>query len=122
MKTKVLYVDDELSNLRIFKDSFRRDFEIYLAESGIEALKLLEDTMVDVVVTDQKMPGMTGVELLREITLRFDKIPKNRLILSGFAKDEEIQEAFEHYRLSKFVSKPWEYDNLKNVILQAVEE
>nr|WP_319399197.1 response regulator [uncultured Carboxylicivirga sp.] len=122
MRYKILYVDDEHSNLRIFKDTFRRDFEVFIVDSGSKALELINNTMVDLVITDQRMPEMTGVELLREITLRFDDLPSNRLILSGYAEDSEIQEAFNNYHLSKFISKPWDYKNLKEVIIHSIEE
>jgi len=121
-KFKILYVDDEVSNLRIFKDSFRRDFEVILAESGNEALKLMEEHTVDVVITDQRMPYMTGVELLREIHERYPDIPPHRLIISGYSKNSDIERAFESYKLFKFISKPWRYAELKQIILDAVEK
>jgi len=122
MRYKVLYVDDEQSNLRIFKDTFRRDFEVFIVDSGAKAIELISKTPIDLVITDQRMPEMTGVELLREITHRFNDIPHNRLILSGYAEDSEIQEAFNNYHLSKFISKPWNYEVLKKVMIQSMEE
>ena len=122
MKNKILYVDDEESNLRIFKDTFRRDFEIITAISAFEALKYLEKELVDVVITDQRMPGMTGVELLREINLRYTDIPPQRLILSGYAEDIEIKKAFNQYKLSKFIPKPWDYDELKKIIVNSIKD
>ena len=121
-KYKILYVDDEESNLRIFKDTFRRDFEIYLAISGQKALEILEQNYFDVVITDQRMPEMTGVELLKEIKIRFPYIPPHRLILSGYAEDNSIKEAFEKYMLFKFVSKPWNYNEFKEIILDAIKQ
>ncbi|MEN8248288.1 MAG: response regulator [Bacteroidota bacterium] len=120
MKYKILYVDDEEINLRIFKNSFRRDFEVSVAKSGEEALKLLENELVDVVITDQRMPKMTGVELLGIIHEKYHTIPPNRLILSGYAENEDIQKAFKEYRLFKFIAKPWEYNELKAIILDAI--
>jgi response regulator RpfG family c-di-GMP phosphodiesterase len=122
MKYKVLYVDDEESNLRIFKDAFRRDFEVITALSASEALKKLEEDLADVVITDQRMPVMTGVELLREINERFSEIPPQRLILSGFAEDEEIIKAFREYKLQKFIAKPWNYEELKLTIVNSIKE
>ena len=122
MKYKILYVDDEQSNLRIFKDAFRRDFEVRLAESGDQALELLKQEVADVVITDQQMPEMTGVELLKEINMRFSEIPPNRLILSGYAKNEEIEKAFIEYKLFKFLSKPWDYEELKKIIINAIKQ
>ncbi len=119
---KILYVDDEESNLRILKDTFRRDFEIYLATNGRKALDILQQNQIDVVITDQRMPEMTGVELLKEINMLFPYIPPHRLILSGYAEDKDIKEAFEKYRLFKFVSKPWNYNELKEIILEAIKQ
>lgn len=119
-KFKILYVDDEEINLRIFKNSFRREFDIKIALSASEALKILEHELVDVVITDQRMPGMTGVELLAEIHKKFPKIPPRRLILSGFSEDEEIKKAFNEYKLSYFISKPWKFEELKEIILKSI--
>ncbi len=122
MKYKVLYVDDEESNLRIFKDTFRRDFDIVTVISAFDALKHLEKELVDVVITDQRMPGMTGVELLKEINEKFSEIPPQRLILSGYAEDSDIKKAFREYKLSKFISKPWNYMELKEIIVNSIKE
>jgi response regulator RpfG family c-di-GMP phosphodiesterase len=117
----ILYVDDEESNLRVFKSTFRREFNIFIANSAKEGMKILEETNIDVVITDQRMPEISGVEFLKQIHERFPHIPPSRLILSGFAKDEEIDLAFDKYKLFKFVSKPWNADDLKEVIINAIE-
>ncbi len=119
-KYKILYVDDEESNLRIFKDTFRRDFQVITAISAFVALELLEQELVDVVITDQRMPGMTGVELLAEINKKHPEIPPKRLILSGFSEDKDIKKAFEEYKLSRFIPKPWDYQELKQIINSAI--
>ena len=121
-KYKVLYVDDEESNLRIFKDTFRRDFDVQTVDSAEKALEILEYEVVDIVITDQRMPGMTGVELLKEINKRFTEIPPNRLILSGYSEDKDIKKAFDEYKLSKFVAKPWKYDELKEILNDAIKQ
>ncbi|HOP03732.1 MAG TPA: response regulator [Tenuifilaceae bacterium] len=120
-KHSILYVDDEESNLRVFKSTFRREFNIYIANSAREGMMILENSNIDVVITDQRMPEITGVEFLKQIHERFPHIPPSRLILSGFSKDEEIDVAFEKYKLFKFVSKPWNADDLREVILKAIE-
>jgi YesN/AraC family two-component response regulator len=121
-KAKILYVDDEEINLRLFKVSFRRDYDIYTALSGFEALNLIEQVSFKIVITDQSMPGMTGVELLKKIFEIYPEMPPDRLIISGYMEDNEIREAFEKYKLSKFIAKPWKYNELKmtidNILLQ----
>ena len=64
-KLKVLYVDDEVHNLTSFKATYRRDFDIYFAESAKEGLKVLEENEIHIVLSDQRMPVMTGVEFLK---------------------------------------------------------
>ncbi|HPH68291.1 MAG TPA: response regulator, partial [Kofleriaceae bacterium] len=66
----ILIVDDEQDNLDAFRFNFRKVFEIVTANSGAEALEILAQKDIAVVVTDQRMPKMTGVELLREVKLR----------------------------------------------------
>lgn len=117
----VLYVDDEEINLRLFKASFRRDFEVLTCESAKEALELLESQQVDVILTDQRMPEMTGVELLAEIDQKYPDFPPNRLMVSGYSRNEDIDKAFKDYKLYKFVRKPWNYEKLKNDIIESVE-
>ena len=121
MKYNILYVDDEDINLRVFKNTFRRDFNLFLANSAKEGLEILEKNKIHVVLTDQRMPEMTGVEFLREVHIRYPLIPPNRLIISGFAKDDEIDTAFQEYKLFSFVSKPWKSEDLKQIILKAIE-
>lgn len=120
-KHSILYVDDEDSNLQLFYFTFRRDFNVNLANSGKEGLAFLEKNKVDVILTDQRMPQMTGIEFLREINKRFPEIPPNRLMISGFSRDEDIDAAFNDYKLFDFISKPWNTTDLKKTILKAIE-
>lgn len=121
MKYNILYVDDEDINLRVFKNTFRREFNLFLANSAKEGLKILSENQIDVVITDQRMPELTGVDFLKEIHQRYPHIPPNRLIVSGFAKDDEIETAFQEYRLFSFISKPWKAEELKDIIIKAIE-
>ena len=120
MEYTILYVDDEEINLRLFKKSFRRDFNILLAGSAKEALEIIKTTKIDIIITDQSMPEMTGVELLKIINQLLPEIPPHRLVLSGYSADSDIEEAFNYYQLFSFVQKPWEYDDLKQLFLNAL--
>lgn len=117
----ILYVDDEQSNLRVFRSTFRREFNILLAESAIEAVEILKSNRIDLLITDQMMPDMSGVELLKEIKSLYPEIPPNRVMLSGYAQPDDIDLAFEEYRLYKFISKPWEEADLKTLIIEAIK-
>ncbi len=63
-KIQLLYVDDEPNNLISFKAAFRRDFNVFVAESGLEGQEILKNNATSIVITDQRMPNMTGVEFL----------------------------------------------------------
>lgn len=122
-KIHVLYVDDEPINLKLFKFSLQKEFHIHIATSGKEALKILEkeNGKIKVVITDQMMPEMTGVELLKEINHLYPDIPPSRLIISGFSKTSIIEEAHEKYNLFKFISKPWRKEDVKKTIYASIE-
>ena len=119
-KYSILYVDDEEINLRIFKNSFRKDFDVHIAISAEEGLNILEKTKVDIIITDQMMPEITGVEFLKRINEIFPHIPPSRLMISGYAEDEAIETAFEKYNLYRFISKPWNSEMLKQAINEAI--
>jgi response regulator RpfG family c-di-GMP phosphodiesterase len=120
-KPVILYIDDEESNLRIFKNSFRRDFNIYNAISAQAGIEILKQTSIDVIITDQRMPGKTGLELLKEIHDMFPDIPPHRLMVSGYAAPKDINTAYEDYGLFRFISKPWEADDLKRIIFEVIQ-
>ena len=116
----ILYVDDEEINLTNFTMFFDQDFEILTAKSGNEALKLFTSRQdLAVVITDQRMPGITGVQLLREIyRLNPDPI---RIILTAYADVQDITEAINLGHIYHYVQKPWIYDKLHLVLQQAVD-
>ena len=120
-KIIVLYIDDESINLRLFKAAFRREFVIYTATSAMEGLRLLEANKVDVIITDQRMPEMTGVELLKKIQEKFPFIPPSRLMLSGYSKTKDIEDAYEKYNLYKLISKPWDKKNISELIYKSIK-
>lgn len=120
MKHSILYIDDEEINLRTFKTAFRREFIIYLATSALEGLEILEHEQIDIVITDQMMPKMTGVQFLEQVNKRFPTIPPKRLIISGYSLDDDIKKAFDKYQLFQFVAKPWKFDKLKQTINDAL--
>jgi response regulator RpfG family c-di-GMP phosphodiesterase len=121
MKNKtILYVDDEEINLRLFKATFRREYNILTALSAKEGLALLSGNVVDLVITDQRMPDVTGVEFLSQIQNMYPHIPPGRLIISGYSDPEDIELAYKEYQLFRFVSKPWKEDELSDIITNAL--
>jgi two-component system, NtrC family, sensor kinase len=118
---RILCVDDEVPILkamkRIFMDS---DYEILTASSAGEGFDMLSDNQpIQVVVSDYRMPGMNGVEFLQEV---FRKCPDTvRIVLSGYADTASIVSAINEGEIYKFIPKPWNDDELKITIANAVE-
>lgn len=118
----ILYVDDEEINLRILKSIFRRDFDVVTANSGQRALEILSTEKVDFIITDQKMPNMTGVEFLKNVKSEFPELNLPTIMLSGYAQPNDIKGAFSKSNLFKFVSKPFDTLELKSLIKSAVSK
>lgn len=115
----ILYVDDEPGNLTIFEAAFEDDYDLVLAESGAEALELLSTTPVDILITDMRMPKMTGTELLEKvIPLYPDMI---RMILTGYTDIESVVQAANQGRVYQFITKPWDDDQVRMLLKTAVE-
>ena len=117
-KPKVLYVDDEENNLIVFKSSFRRYYDIHLSKSGAEGLEILEENDIDVIITDQRMPGMTGVEFLQQLP---EDLLAIRMVLTGFSDVAAIIDAINSGKVYRYITKPWDRDELKITIDNAIE-
>jgi len=119
MSYGVLYVDDEINNLNSFKAAFRRDFDIYTAHSAREGRKILDTNEIGVIITDQRMPGMTGIEFLESIIPVYpDTI---RILLTGFSDMNAVMDAINRGQVYKYLVKPWQNDELKLYIQNALE-
>jgi CheY-like chemotaxis protein len=117
----LLLVDDEEFILSAIKRLLRRDgYRILTAESGQEGLRLLETTPVDVIVSDQRMPGMTGVEFLREARKRYPKTI--RMVLSGYTELQSVTDAINEGAVYKFMTKPWDDEHLRANIVEAFRQ
>lgn len=114
----VLYVDDEENNLTSFRAALRRDYNVFTALSGDEGMEVLSKYDIHVIVTDQRMPNMTGVQFLQHIPKDQDNI---RIILTGFSDMESIIEAINTGNVYRYITKPWDKDELKITIDNAVE-
>jgi two-component system, NtrC family, sensor kinase len=118
---RILCVDDEVPILkamkRIFMDS---DYDILTASSAGEGLDMLSDSRpIQVVVSDYRMPGMNGVEFLQEVCRKYPDTV--RIVLSGYADTASIVSAINDGEIYKFIPKPWNDDELKVTIANAVE-
>ncbi|MEL7226555.1 MAG: response regulator, partial [Cyanobacteria bacterium J06576_12] len=119
-KLKLLVVDDEPDNLDLLYRTFRRDFRVFKAKSGAEALEIL-DTQGEmaIIISDQRMPKMNGTEFLSRTVERFpDTI---RMVLTGYTDVEDLVSAINSGKVFKYITKPWNPKKLREVIVQAAE-
>lgn len=120
MKYTILAVDDEPANLRMLERLLRKNYNVLTAMSGEEALSILSRENVSLIITDQRMPGMSGTELLRESLQTNPDTMK--IILTGYTDLDALTEAINTTRVYKFVNKPWEPFALKQTIDDAIRE
>ena len=120
-QTRILCVDDERNVLRSLERIFLDDdYEILTAASGDEGLELLNVAgQVQVVISDYRMPGMSGVEFLKEV---FSRHPDTiRIVLSGYADTAAVVAAINEGKIYKFIPKPWNDDELRVTVAKALE-
>jgi adenylate cyclase len=113
----ILYIDDEPQNLISFKATFRREYKIYTAKSGEEGIKILHHHPIQLIITDQRMPGMTGVEFLKRILPEFPE--PVRIILTGYADMDAIIHLINDAEIYRYITKPWEENELRMTIENA---
>lgn len=118
-KITVLYVDDEENNLISFKATFRIKYNVITALTAEEAMKILETKPVDIIITDQRMPHITGVEFLEKV---IEKYPDPmRILLTGYADMNAVIDAVNKGKIFHYLSKPWNEEELDETITRAFE-
>jgi response regulator RpfG family c-di-GMP phosphodiesterase len=116
----ILMVDDEESILSSLKRLFRRDgYRILTANSGMQGLEILAGNTVDVIISDQRMPNMTGVEFLRQVKQLHPETV--RIVLSGYTELNSITEAINEGAIYKFLTKPWDDEQLRLNVQEAFQ-
>ncbi len=115
----VLYIDDEPNNVTSFRAAFRRVFNIFTAESAEEGRKILETETIHVILSDQRMPKMTGIEFFQSIIETHpDPI---RILITGYTDINAVIDAINVGQVYKYLSKPWNEEDIKNCILKSFE-
>ncbi|MCC6329319.1 MAG: response regulator [Acidobacteria bacterium] len=119
MQYKILFVDDETANLRLLERLFRNSYDIYTASTGDEALDLLSVHDIALIVSDQRMPGMTGLEFLK---LAAERRPQTvRIILTGYTDANDLVDAINSGVVYKYVTKPWVNEELKQTVKRSLQ-
>ena len=116
-KYSVLFVDDEKRILTALRSIFRREYDVHLASGGKEALAILAQKKIDVIVSDQRMPNMLGNELLAEVHKRYPDTM--RLLLTGFMDKEAIIKTINEGEIYRFINKPWNNEDIHKTIAEA---
>ena len=118
-KISILYLDDEEHNLVSFKAAFRRDYNVFTTTSAGEAVQILNENEIHIVISDQKMPNISGVEFFELIIPDFpDPV---RMLLTGYADIEAVIDAINKGQVYRYIGKPWNEQELRITIENAYE-
>jgi response regulator RpfG family c-di-GMP phosphodiesterase len=118
-KINVLYIDDEDHNLTSFKASFRRMYNVYTADSAEEGGKILAKEPIHVILSDQRMPKMTGIEFFESIKETYpDPI---RILITGYTDINAVIDAINRGQVYKYLTKPWNEEDVRNFVEKAYE-
>jgi response regulator RpfG family c-di-GMP phosphodiesterase len=118
-KRPILVVDDEPEMLYSLRNLLRREFQVYTAGSGEEGIKILQEHEIHLVMTDQRMPEMTGVELLHR--MKSDHPSAMRLIFTGYADIKTVIDAINQGNVFRYITKPWDPEELVKALRTAGE-
>ncbi|MCB2220427.1 MAG: histidine kinase [Bacteroidetes bacterium] len=113
----ILYVDDEVNNLISFRATFRREYKVLTAQDGPEGLQVLTDNEVHLVLSDQRMPGMTGVEFLEIVNHQFPETI--RMIITGFSDIDAVIGSINKGGVYRYIAKPWDEREMRMTIENA---
>lgn len=117
--TRILIVDDEKDNLQALTRLLRGQYDVVTTTSPFDALKLVQKEIFSVIISDQRMPEMKGVELLEKI--KNISPHTTRILLTGYTEIESIIDAINRGHVYRYVAKPWDPDDLKQTVRQAEE-
>ncbi len=114
----LLVVDDEAANLQKLRRTFLGEYRVYEASGGREALEVLKDRRVNAIITDQRMHGMSGVELLKQtLEVQPDAV---RIILTGYTEVEDLMDAINEGHVHRYITKPWDPFTLQQSVKQEI--
>ena len=118
-RINVLYIDDEVHNLTSFRACFRRMFNVFTAESADEGRQIIEMHEIHVILSDQRMPKMTGIEFFESIKDIFpDPI---RILITGYTDINAVIDAINRGQVYKYLTKPWNEEDVRIYIDKAFE-
>jgi serine/threonine-protein kinase len=116
-RVRVLFVDDEERILAGLRSLFRQDYNVFISDTPEDALELVKRHDIQIIVSDQRMPNMTGVELLRQVKEAAPQVV--RILLTGYSDLAALVGSINQGEIFRFVKKPWDNDELRQVIASA---
>jgi signal transduction histidine kinase len=115
----ILYIDDEVENLEAFQDEFEEYFTIHTASTGAEGIRLLAQERVALVLADQRMPAMSGVEVLEEAQ-RIDPSIL-RILITAYADIEVVIDSINKGNVYRYFKKPWEHEDIRTGVMRGID-
>lgn len=117
-KFDILYIDDEQDNLDVFESSFWREYNLHLANSAQRGFEILDKEKIHLIITDQRMPHITGVEFLEKVVRKHPE--PVRMVLTGYSDMDTIIDAVNKGKIFHYITKPWKKEELKQTIDNAL--
>lgn len=118
-RINILFIDDEEGNLVSFRAQFRRDYNLFLAISTEEAWPILEQHSIQIVISDQRMPTMTGIEFFEAMLTKYpDPI---RILITGYTDLTAVIDAINRGHVYRYLTKPWREDDIRDSIEKSFE-
>lgn len=119
-KYNLLVVDDEIEILKSIKRQFRKKYNVFTAENAIDALQVMANESIQVVISDQRMPAMSGTEFLNIVKEKFPEALK--LIITGYSDIEAVIGAINEGQIFRYITKPWNPIELESILSEAFEK
>jgi len=119
-KPKVLYLDDDESNLVTFRANFRSQFEVFTSSNPVEAYNMINDQGIEIVITDHNMPSMSGVEFLESISQDYPNV--QRILLTGYTELVPVMEAINKGKVFRILTKPFNMKEISTMVSEAWEQ
>jgi len=119
-RPRVLYLDDDDSNLVSFRANFREQFEVFTSANPVEAYNIIAENKIDIVITDHNMPSMSGVEFLESIAIDYPYV--QRILLTGYTELVPVMEAINKGQVFRISTKPFNLKEISRMVAEAWEQ
>jgi DNA-binding NtrC family response regulator len=119
-KPRVLYLDDDNSNLDSFRANFREQFEVFTSNNPVEAYNMIAEQKIQIVITDHNMPSMSGVEFLESVAGHYPNV--QRIILTGYTEMVPLMEAVNKGQVFRIIAKPFNMKEISKMVSEAWEQ